>query len=199
MQLLKKSSQLDKWGRKNKISKKKFTKLTGTSFKRLKKSKKLPKVVRLSCLALELRKSENDKDKSLKLVKKKNKNLKSKIVKITKNSNKLSKTKKKLETRLKKPKKTIKSLKNSKKKLENKLKKPKKTIKGLKNTNKKLKSKLKGTNKKSKTSSRVGTKAVKPKESKTNGAVEKSNNQNNTFKTDLRKPVVDVNVKTTSN
>ena len=27
---------------------------------------------------------------------------------------------------------------------------------------------------------------------------EKSNNQNNTFRTDLRKPVVDVNVKTTS-
>ena len=177
MQLLKKSSQLDKWGKKNKISKKKFSKLTGTNFKRLKKSKKLPKVVSLSCLALEMRKNINDKDKSLKLVKKKNKNLKSKIVKITKNSNKLTKAKKKLEASLKKPKKSIKS---------------------LKNTNKKLKSKLKGTNKKSKTSSSVGTKAVKPKESKKNGAVEKSNNQNNTFRTDLRKPVVDVNVKTTS-
>ena len=198
MQLLKKSNQLDKWGKKNKISKKRFSKLTGTSFKRLKKSKKLPKVVSLSCLALEMRKNVNDKDKSLKLVKKKNKNLKSKIVKITKNSNKLTKAKKKLEASLKKPKKSIKSLKNTNKKLKTKLKKPEKTIKSLKNTNKKLKSKLKGTNKKSKTSSSVGTKAVKPKESKKNGAVEKSNNQNNTFRTDLRKPVVDVNVKTTS-
>ena len=64
MQLLKKSNQLDKWGKKNKISKKRFSKLTGTSFKRLKKSKKLPKVVSLSCLALEMRKRETDKNKA---------------------------------------------------------------------------------------------------------------------------------------
>jgi len=71
MQLLKKSNQLDKWGKKNKISKKRFSKLTGTSFKRLKKSKKLPKVVSLSCLALEMRKRETDKNKILKSAKKK--------------------------------------------------------------------------------------------------------------------------------
>merc|ERR1712022_45318 len=141
------SNQLNKWVKKNKISKKRFSKLTGTSFRRLKKSKKLPKVVSLSCLALEMRKRENDKNKILKSAKKKNKNLKSKIVKITKNSNKLTKAKKKLET---------------------KLKKPKKAIKNLKNSNKKLKSKLKGTNKKArKSTSKVGSKASKPNVSKT--------------------------------
>jgi hypothetical protein len=57
--------------KKNKISKKRFSKLTGTSFKRLKKSKRLPKVVSLSCLALEMRKREDNKNKILKSAKKK--------------------------------------------------------------------------------------------------------------------------------
>merc|ERR1711998_43889 len=89
----KKSNQLDKWGKKNKISKKRFSKLTGTSFKRLKKSKKLPKIVSLSCLALEMRKSENDKNKILKSAKKKKKKKKKKILKAAKKKKKKKKKK----------------------------------------------------------------------------------------------------------
>jgi hypothetical protein len=63
MKLLKKTSQLKNWGKKNKISNKKFSKLTGLNFKKLRKSKKLPKVVGLSCLASDSAKKNQVKKK----------------------------------------------------------------------------------------------------------------------------------------
>ena len=45
MQPLKKPTQLKRWGKKNKISNKKFSRLTGLSLKKMSKSKKLPKIV----------------------------------------------------------------------------------------------------------------------------------------------------------
>ena len=56
MQPLKKPTQLKRWGKKNKISNKKFSRLTGLSLKKMSKSKKLPKIVKLACEAIELKK-----------------------------------------------------------------------------------------------------------------------------------------------
>ena len=71
MKLLKKTSQLKNWGKKNKISNKKFSKLTGLNFKKLRKSKKLPKVVGLSCLAIESAKKKSGEEKIIKNLKNK--------------------------------------------------------------------------------------------------------------------------------
>ena len=84
MQPLKKPTQLKKWGKKNKISNKKFSRLTGLSLKKISKSKKLPKIVKLGCLAIEDAKKKSDQKKEIQVLKKKNKNLKAKIIKFKK-------------------------------------------------------------------------------------------------------------------
>ena len=48
MKLLTKPKQLQRWEKKNKISNKRFARLTGLDPKKLKRSKKLPKFVGLS-------------------------------------------------------------------------------------------------------------------------------------------------------
>ena len=82
MQPLKKPTQLKRWGKKNKISNKKFSRLTGLSLKKMSKSKKLPKIVKLGCLAIEGAKKKSDQKKEIQVLKKKNKNLKAKIIKF---------------------------------------------------------------------------------------------------------------------
>ena len=77
MKLLTKPKQLQRWEKKNKISNKRFAKLTGLDPKKLKRSKKLPKFVGLSCLAIESAKKKSDAKKSYTKFKKKECKLKS--------------------------------------------------------------------------------------------------------------------------
>ncbi len=206
MKLLTKPKQLQRWEKKNKISNKRFAKLTGLDPKKLKRSKKLPKFVGLSCLAIESAKKKSDAKKAIQSLKKKNANLKAKVIKLNKPLKKLDilkKSKKKLESKLKKPKKTISKLKNINKKLASKLKKPKKTISKLKNTNKKLVSKLKkpkktisklkNNNKKlnkkiSSMKPKKPSKSNKLKATKPNGSLDKVSAQNINIKTDITSP-----------
>ncbi len=196
MKLLTKPKQLQRWEKKNKISNKRFAKLTGLDPKKLKRSKKLPKFVGLSCLAIESAKKKSDAKKAIKSLKKKNANLKAKVIKLNKPLKKLDilkKSKKKLEGKLKKPKKTISKLKNTNKKLASKLKKPKKTISKLKNTNKKLVRKLKNNNKKlnkkiSLMKPKKPSKSNKLKATKPNGSLDKVSAQNINIKTDITSP-----------
>ncbi len=112
MKLLKKTKQLESWGKKNKISNKKFSTLTGLKLKKLKKSKKLPKFVGLSCRAIENIKKISDQEKIIKNLQSKNKSLNAKIIKFKKPSKKiveLKKANKSLEAKLKKPKKQLKN------------------------------------------------------------------------------------------
>ena len=74
MKLLTKPKQLQRWEKKNKISNKKFARLTGLDPKKLRRSKKLPKFVGLSCLAIESAKKKSDAKKAIKGLKKKNAN-----------------------------------------------------------------------------------------------------------------------------
>ena len=99
MKLLTKPKQLQRWEKKNKISNKRFAKLTGLDPKKLKRSKKLPKFVGLSCLAIESAKKKSDAQKAIKSLKKKNANLKAKVIKLNKPLKKLDilkKSKKKI-------------------------------------------------------------------------------------------------------
>jgi hypothetical protein len=99
MKLLTKPKQLQRWEKKNKISNKRFAKLTGLDPKKLKRSKKLPKFVGLSCLAIESAKKKSDAKKAIKSLKKKNANLKAKVIKLNKPLKKLDilkKSKKKI-------------------------------------------------------------------------------------------------------
>ena len=89
MKLLTKPKQLQRWEKKNKISNKRFAKLTGLDPKKLKRSKKLPKFVGLSCLAIESLKKKSDAKKAIKSLKKKNANLKAKVIKLNKPLKKL--------------------------------------------------------------------------------------------------------------
>ena len=70
MKLLTKPKQLQRWEKKNKISNKRFARLTGLDPKKLKRSKKLPKFVGLSCLAIESAKKKSDAKKAIKSLKK---------------------------------------------------------------------------------------------------------------------------------
>ena len=185
MKLLTKPKQLQRWEKKNKISNKRFAKLTGLDPKKLKRSKKLPKFVGLSCLAIESAKKKSDAKKAIKSLKKKNANLKAKVIKLNKPLKKLDilkKSKKKLEGKLKKPKKTISKLKNTNKKLVSKLKKPKKTISKLKNNNKKLNKKI------SSMKPKKPSKSNKLKATKPNGSLDKVSAQNINIKTDITSP-----------
>jgi predicted RNase H-like nuclease (RuvC/YqgF family) len=204
MQPLKKPTQLKRWGEKNKISNKKFSRLTGLSLKKISKSKKLPKIVKLGCLAIEGAKKKSDQKKEIQVLKKKNKNLKAKIIKFkkpNKNVSKLKKVNKKLESKLKKPNKNVSKLKKDNKKLASKLNKPKKVIKKLKSNNKKLKARLiKGDKKATKTSQSTGKNMSKTKKidlTKSNGSLDKVSTQNINIKTDITSPTSEEKPETT--
>jgi predicted nuclease with TOPRIM domain len=183
MQPLKKPTQLKRWGKKNKISNKKFSRLTGLSLKKMSKSKKLPKIVKLGCLAIEGAKKKSDQKKEIQVLKKKNKNLKAKIIKF------------------KKPNKNVSKLKKVNKKLESKLNKPKKVIKKLKSNNKKLKARLQKSDKKAtKTSQFTGKNMSKTKKidlTKSNGSLDKVSAQNISIKTDITSPTSEEKPETT--
>ena len=164
MKLLTKPKQLQRWEKKNKISNKRFARLTGLDPKKLRRSKKLPKFVGLSCLAIESAKKKSDAKKAIKGLKKKNANLKAKVIKLNK------------------PLKKLDILKKSKKKLESKLKKPKKTINKLKNNNKKLNKKI------SLMKPKKPSKSNKLKATKPNGSLDKVSAQNINIKTDITSP-----------
>ena len=183
MQPLKKPTQLKRWGEKNKISNKKFSRLTGLSLKKISKEKKLPKIVKLGCLAIEGAKKKSDQKKEIQVLKKKNKNLKAKIIKF------------------KKPNKNVSKLKKVNKKLESKLNKPKKVIKKLKSNNRKLKARLQKSDKKAtKTSQFTGKNMSKTKKidlTKSNGSLDKVSAQNISIKTDITSPTSEEKPETT--
>ena len=170
MQLnVEKPKQFKSWLKSNKMSSKKFAKISGIKQQALKKAikkKSLPKIIGLTCSTVDLEK----KTKSLKKSNNSNKKLLNKLKSVKKDNAKLSKVAKKAKS----------SNKNSTKKLASKLKSVKKDNAKLSKVAKKAKSikkqnsKLKNNNKALKAKLKKSTKLGAKKTSKTKAKAKKT-------------------------
>jgi gamma-glutamylcysteine synthetase len=170
MQLnVEKPKQFKSWLKSNKMSSKKFAKISGIKQQALKKAtkkKSLPKIIGLTCSTIDLEK----KTKSLKKSNNSNKKLLNKLKSVKKDNAKLSKVAKKAKS----------SNKNSTKKLASKLKSVKKDNAKLSKVAKKAKSikkqnsKLKNNNKALKAKLKKSTKLGAKKTSKTKAKAKKT-------------------------
>jgi hypothetical protein len=158
MQLnVEKPKQFKSWLKSNKMSSKKFAKISGIKQQALKKAtkkKSLPKIIGLTCSTIDLEK----KTKSLKKANNSNKKLLNKLKSVKKDNAKLSKVAKKAKSISKNSAKKLASKLKSVKKDNAKLSKVAKKAKSIKKQNSKLKKNNKSLKAKLKNSPKLGAK-----------------------------------------